>query len=86
VTSVDDVTTCTSAFVREEQSIDCTSDAGCTAYLGVDAVCVDAPCLPPSAQKVCMNKGCVDLTLPDVTVQSGRNAPALRQIDLRSLS
>lgn len=64
LTSVDDVTTCSSVFVHPSQSTNCTSDADCVGLLGlgVDMVCVNVPCLGLGFSKVCMNQGCEDLS------------------------
>lgn len=64
VTSVDDVTTCSSVFINPSQAANCTGDEDCVGLLGfgVEMVCVDVPCLGLGFSKVCMNQGCEDLS------------------------
>jgi hypothetical protein len=84
VTSLDDVTTCTSVFVNPNQAASCQRDTDCAGLLGpgVEMVCVDAPCLNlPGRPKVCMNKGCEDLNARSRT-RSGRDAFPMIQLDL----
>jgi hypothetical protein len=76
-------TTCTSVFVSPDQDADCTTDEGCADLLGVAAVCIQAPCVGLGFDKVCLNKGCVDLSGPFVTSRTGRSEPGLRQLKLR---
>jgi hypothetical protein len=86
VTSVEGTTTCSSIFATLDQVAECTTDDDCTDVLGpgVEAVCVNAPCLGLGFEKVCLNTGCVDLNSLASTSRVGASEPRLRQPKLRS--
>ena len=86
MTSVDDVTTCSSVFASVNQLTGCEKDTDCTGLLGlgVDMVCVNLPCHVFNFDKVCVNKGCENLFARRDTSRAARNASAIRQLDLRS--
>ena len=91
MTSIDNDTTCTSVFGNKFQFRDCTSDADCATLInlgGAQLVCVNLPCLSPfmanpSVSKICLNKGCVDLSAQRAVARAEGNAPAIRQFNLR---
>jgi hypothetical protein len=86
VTSIDDVTTCSSAFGRSDQPRNCTSDEDCATLVnvfGAETICVHLPCAPmldPNVDKVCINKGCEDLIPRGLRSESNGVASSIQQL------
>jgi hypothetical protein len=87
VTSLDQVTTCTSVFVSDDQTDDCESDEDCVGLFGpgVEAVCVNSPCFFDELgfSKVCVNKGCDDLNALRTRSHADHRTSGSRQLDRR---
>ena len=86
MTSVDDVTFCSSVFASRDQLTSCETDADCTGLLGlgVDMACVTLPCHVLNFENVCVNTGCENLFARRDTPHAARNARSMRQLNLRS--